>query len=62
VIIAYKPIDGIGKPDNLAVNGEALWEQEAIDAYQALLDAAETARSFFENYVFPPKPIEEPKP
>jgi hypothetical protein len=59
VIFAYKAIEGVGRPDNLAVNGMALWEQEAIDAYNALMDAAQTAREYFENYAFPEKPPEE---
>jgi hypothetical protein len=60
IIFAYKAIEGVGRPDNLAVNGAALWEQEAIDAYNALMDAAQTAREYFENYAFPEKPAEEP--
>jgi hypothetical protein len=60
VIFAYKAIETLGRPDNLAVNGMALWEQEAIDAYNALMDAAETAREYFEAYAFPAQPVENP--
>jgi hypothetical protein len=59
VIFAYKAIEGVGRPDNLAVNGAALWEQEALDAWQALQDAVEAAREYFEGYAFPDKPAEE---
>jgi hypothetical protein len=60
VIIAYKSIDGIGKPDNLAVNQSALWEQEALDAWQALQDAASAFQTWAEGYGFPDKPADAP--
>ena len=56
IIAAYQPISGVGKPDNLIVQTSALWEQEAIDAQQALFDAAETWRTFMEGYGFPANP------
>jgi hypothetical protein len=62
VIHSYKAIDGLGRPDNLAVNYTALWEQEAIDENDLLLAAMERHRKFFEMYAFPPKPVEELKP
>jgi hypothetical protein len=62
VIFAYAAIDGVGRPDNFHVDYNTLWEQEAIDEYDKLMAAMESARDYFENYAFPVKPVEEVKP
>ena len=61
-IIGYAAIDGIGRPDNFTVQQSVLWEQEALDAWQALQDAATAFQQYFESYGFPEKPVEETPP
>ena len=62
VIIGYAAIDGIGRLDNFTVQQSALWEQEALDAWQALQDAVTAFQQYFESYGFPEKPVEEKPP
>jgi hypothetical protein len=59
IIFAYKAIEGIGRPHNMAVNVAALWEEEPlakIDALTAMLDDIE---KYFSEYSYPPKPIDK---
>jgi hypothetical protein len=56
VVVSYDRIDGVGQPDNFRVDGNALWEQEAVDAYNALLTAAQTFHDYFISYGFPDNP------
>ena len=53
VVIEYDHVDGVGQPDNFRVDGNALWEQEALDAFSALQTAAQTFHDYFINYSFP---------
>ena len=59
VIIGYAAIDGIGRPDNFTVQQSVLWEQEALDAFQALQDAVTAFQKYFEGYGFPEQLVEE---
>jgi len=58
IIVAYKEIEGIGKPPNLAINFDSLWEQEAVDIVNNALLVLNNLAGYFESYDFPPQPKE----
>ena len=59
VVLSYKKIDGVGKPDDMFIYGNQLWEDDALTQWQALQDAMEIFRQYFEAYSFPENPNAE---